>query len=208
MKEVEKYIKSIIWWVFAGSILIGISGEVVEDIFEGNQKVISLIVKIIEIFIISLINIVIIKKVADKEEKGIKFSTYSKTVLVSIVMAVITWIIAYKLVLIKPIINNLVIWGILAILMYIVKILLSFSVYIIVLEDTGALSSILYSIKISINKNNILKILLANIGFIIILFLPNLFIKTIDTLVATFIMEIFNYIVLILNEKIFLKCDK
>lgn len=206
MEAVEKYFKSIMWMVFIAVLIMGIIGEVVEDEFTSDANVIALTVRITEIFIISLINILIIKKVADKEEKGIKFTTYFKTVLVSIIVAIITSIAAYILVQIKPFINNLLIWGVLAILMYILKILLSFAIYIIVLEDLGPLSSILHSIKITINKENIFKILLANIGFIIILFVPNLYIKTIDTLIAIAIMEIFNYIVFILNEKLYLKC--
>ena len=68
------------------------------------------------------------------------------------------------------------------------------------LEDAGVIASIGHSIRITLKKENILKILLRNLIFLVILLLENATIKTQDTLLATTFMEIVTYFTFTANE--------
>lgn len=208
MGKIGKYIK-ILWIIVGASLLLGIIGEVLQqNIFVGNEVATAITVKIIEILIISIFNILIIKEIAKSEDKKIKISTYIKVVTVMIILNVITTSLADGLFKLKEQVGDLAIWGISAVAIYIIKILLSFTVYIIVLEDAGVIASIGHSIRITLKKENILKILLWNLIFLVILLLENATIKTQDTLLATTFMEIVTYFTFIANEMLYLDCEK
>ena len=76
------------------------------------------------------------------------------------------------------------------------------------LEDAGVIASIGHSIRITLKKENILKILLWNLIFLVILLLENATIKTQDTLLATTFMEIVTYFTFTANEMLYLDCEK
>lgn len=208
MEKIGKYIK-ILWIIVGASLLLGIIGEVLQqNIFVGNEVATAITVKIIEILIISIFNILIIKEIAKSEDKKIKISTYIKVVTVMIILNVITTSLADGLFKLKEQVGDLAIWGILAGVTYIIKILLSFTIYIVVLEDAGVIASIGHSIRISLKKENILKVLVWNLIFLVILLLENATIKTQDTLLATTFMEIVTYFTFIANEMLYLDCEK
>lgn len=208
MGKIGKYIK-ILWIIVGASLLLGIIGEVLQqNIFVGNEVATAISVKTIEILIVSIFNILLIKTVAESEEKKFKISTYIKVVVVMIILNVITTSLADGLFKLKEQVGDLAIWGISAVAIYIIKILLSFTVYIIVLEDAGVIASIGHSIRITLKKENILKILLWNLIFLVILLLENATIKTQDTLLATTFMEIVTYFTFIANEMLYLDCEK
>lgn len=208
MEKIGKYIK-ILWIIVGASLLLGVIGEVLQqNIFIGNEVATAISVKIVEILIISIFNILIIKEIAESEDKKIKIGTYIKVVIVMIILNVITTSLADGLFKLKEQVGDLAIWGISAVAIYIIKILLSFTVYIIVLEDAGVIASIGHSIRITLKKENILKILLWNLIFLVILLLENVTIKTQDTLLATTFMEIVTYFTFIANEMLYLDCEK
>ena len=202
MEKIGKYIK-ILWIIVGASLLLGIIGEVLQqNIFIGNEVATAISVKIIEILIVSIFNILLIKNIAESEDKKFKMSTYIKVVVVMIIS------LADGLFKLKEQVGDLAIWGISAVAIYIIKILLSFTVYIIVLEDAGVIASIGHSIRITLKKENILKILLWNLIFLVILLLENATIKTQDTLLATTFMEIVTYFTFTANEMLYLDCEK
>lgn len=208
MEKIGKYIK-ILWIIVGASLLLGIIGEVLQqNIFIGNEVATAISVKIIEILIVSIFNILLIKNIAESEDKKFKMSTYIKVVVVMIILNVITTSLADGLFKLKEQVGDLAIWGISAVAIYIIKILLSFTVYIIVLEDAGVIASIGHSIRITLKKENILKILLWNLIFLVILLLENATIKTQDTLLATTFMEIVTYFTFTANEMLYLDCEK
>ena len=208
MEKIGKYIK-ILWIIVGASLLLGIIGEVLQqNIFIGNEVATAISVKTIEILIVSIFNILLIKNVAESVDKKFKISPYIKVVVVMIILNVITTSLADGLFKLKEQVGDLAIWGISAVAIYIIKILLSFTVYIIVLEDAGVIASIGHSIRITLKKENILKILLWNLIFLVILLLENATIKTQDTLLATTFMEIVTYFTFIANEMLYLDCEK
>ena len=208
MGKIGKYIK-ILWIIVGASLLLGIIGEVLQqNIFIGNEVATAISVKTIEILIVSIFNILLIKNVAESVDKKFKISPYIKVVVVMIILNVITTSLADGLFKLKEQVGDLAIWGISAVAIYIIKILLSFTVYIIVLEDAGVIASIGHSIRITLKKENILKILLWNLIFLVILLLENATIKTQDTLLATTFMEIVTYFTFIANEMLYLDCEK
>ena len=208
MEKIRKYIK-ILWIIVGASLLLGIIGEVLQqNIFVGNEVATAISVKTIEILVVSIFNILLIKNIAEIEDKKFKMSTYIKVVVVMIILNVITTSLADGLFKLKEQVGDLAIWGISAVAIYIIKILLSFTVYIIVLEDAGVIASIGHSIRITLKKENILKILLWNLIFLVILLLENATIKTQDTLLATTFMEIVTYFTFTANEMLYLDCEK
>lgn len=66
MEKIGKYIK-ILWIIVGASLLLGIIGEVLQqNIFIGNEVATAISVKIIEILIVSIFNILLIKNIARK----------------------------------------------------------------------------------------------------------------------------------------------
>lgn len=205
MEIIKKYLKNI-GWILIASILLGVTGELAEDIFWTNHEAIAITMRLFESIVIIVFNIMIIRKVSENTEKTIKIKTYLKAIAVTIITALITWLVAYVLVQFKMTIGNIFIWAILTILAYILKVVLSFAIYIVVLEDEkGIIDSIKESVKIATKKDNILKITLYNIVFLIILLLADLTIDIMDNLICIATTEMITYFVFIANQCLYLK---
>lgn len=216
MKVINKFLDNY-WLVAIASLVMSIIISGLFYIGENNIiRILSFFSVIIDIFIMSFFYRFIIKSVAGK--KDVK-NNYFKLVGLNFVLTLSTYAISYIVTTLFYKYETLIGLGIGAIILYLIKILISFSFYEIVLNNCKILTSIKNSICLCIKKENILKILKYNILFIVILYLPNVIIEAciadassvsvveknaVLVFMTTFVIEVTEWFVFIFNEQLYL----
>ena len=199
--------------VSAGSLMVIKNLE----IFWNFQEIIY--VYIIDIFVISIFNICIIKRIMSEDKKIKNLATigkyYKGTVLINIIITIISYIIAYLLLSVTTILNNIIVLAIVSILMYLIKMFLSFTLYVYIDKEEKIMSSIKCSLKIV--SKNFIKVLVYNIGFLVLIYIIrsiriafgeslSVYNMWTEFLILTFL-ELGTYIVFVANVKLYKKLN-
>jgi len=161
-----------------------------------------LFTKIAQILIFNAFGIMIIKNLVEEDIKINKVKTYFKLLILNLILTGITYGLVYLMVKMNLEIEKLAFLMISSLFVYAIKILLSFSVYPVVLGNAGIIPAIKDSIKTVCQKKNIVDVLLYNILFIVVIGIIELFIN--DEYYIVLAREFYKYMVLILNGKLYI----